>query len=118
MTAAVGWAVLLAGVLLILVSAVGLHRFRDVASRQHAAAKASTTGVLLVLAGTAMRVPETRPLLLVAAVLLLLTVPAGAHLLVRASYRAGDVVSLVRDDLASGALPDEAGSDVKATRRA
>jgi multicomponent Na+:H+ antiporter subunit G len=74
-----------------LLAGVGLHRFDDVFARMHAAGKASTLGLLLVLFGTALRLTELGNVLKLAlvAVLAVITIPAGVHLIARAAWRAG-----------------------------
>ena len=74
-----------------LLASVGLHRFDDVFARMHAAGKASTLGLLLILFGVALRL-ATFGLVLklgVVAVLAVVTIPAGVHLIGRAAWRAG-----------------------------
>ncbi len=82
---------LLAGSLLALLAAVGLHRFPDVFCRMHAATKAGTLGLLLIVAGAAVQLPGLGNLINLAVVVVLqfLTSPAGAHMIGRAAYRAG-----------------------------
>ena len=53
----IGEILALAGALLTLLAAIGVVRFRDVLERMHAVTKASTVGLLFVLAGTAFAVP-------------------------------------------------------------
>ncbi len=74
-----------------LLAGVGLHRFDDVFARMHAAGKASTLGLLLILLGVALRLSELGPVLKVGlvAVLAVITIPAGVHLIARAAWRAG-----------------------------
>ena len=57
----------------------------------HAAGKASTLGLLLILAGTALRLSELGNVLKLGlvAVLAVITIPAGVHLIARAAFRAG-----------------------------
>lgn len=71
--------------------AVGLRRFPDVFARMHAATKPATLGLVLVMAGAALRVADPADVakLLLVAVLQLLTGPAGAHMVGRAAYWAG-----------------------------
>jgi multicomponent Na+:H+ antiporter subunit G len=79
-----GWAVL---------AAVGVLRFDDVFSRMHAATKAPTLGLLLVLGGAALHLDGGDALkLLLVGLLVFLTAPVGAHLIGRAVHRSpGDV---------------------------
>jgi multicomponent Na+:H+ antiporter subunit G len=74
-----------------LLAGVGLHRFDDVFARMHAAGKASTLGLLLILLGVALRLSTLGPVLKVGlvAVLTVITIPAGVHLIARAAWRAG-----------------------------
>ena len=94
---------LLAGVALALVAAIGLVRLPDVLSRMHAATKPATLGLLLITVGAALRMEESSDavkLLLVAA-FQFLTAPVAAHMIGRAAYRsgAGALDDLVVDDL-------------------
>ena len=78
-----------------LLAAVGLHRFDDVFARMHAAGKASTLGMLLILLGVALRLTEYGNLLKLGlvAVLAKITIPAGVHVIARAAWRAGTEMS-------------------------
>ena len=94
---------LLSGVALALVAALGLVRFPDVFSRMHAATKPATLGLLLVTVGAALRMDDggdAVKLLLVAA-FQFLTAPIAAHMVGRAAYRsgAGALDELVVDEL-------------------
>ncbi len=48
----------LLGAILVLLAAVGVVRFGDALARMHALAKASTLGVLLILAGAAVNLRD------------------------------------------------------------
>lgn len=74
-----------------LLASVGLHRFDDVFARMHAAGKASTLGLLLILLGAALRLTELGDVLKLSlvAVLAVITIPAGVHVIARAAWRAG-----------------------------
>lgn len=88
---------LIGGALLSLAAGVGLLRFPDLLSRMHAATKPQVLGLLLILAGTAIRlgtVVDITTLVLVG-VFQLVTAPVAAHMVGRAGYRAG----LFRRDL-------------------
>ena len=78
------------GALLTLLAAVGVVRFPDVLARMHALTKASTIGMVLVLVGAAVMLdhPNDVTSLLLAAALQVLTLPVGANLLSRATFRA------------------------------
>ncbi|GAC1490412.1 MAG: monovalent cation/H(+) antiporter subunit G [Pseudarthrobacter sp.] len=80
---------LVAGALLSLAAAVGLLRFPDLLSRMHAATKPQVLGLFLLLAaiGLQMRTWWVWPVLLVAWIFQLLTVPVSAHMVGRAGYR-------------------------------
>lgn len=74
-----------------LLAGVGLHRFDDVFARMHAAGKASTLGLLLIVFGVALRLSTLGQILKlsVVAVLAVVTIPAGVHVIARAAWRAG-----------------------------
>ena len=96
-------ALLLTGVALAVVAALGVLRFPDVLSRMHAATKPATLGLLLITVGAALRMETASDavrLLLVAA-FQFLTAPVAAHMIGRAAYRAGVGAQeeLVVDDL-------------------
>lgn len=83
--------VMTVGAAFTLLAAIGLHRFDDVFARMHAAGKASTLGLLLMVLGAALRLTglgEVLKLGLVA-VLAVITIPAGVHVIARAAWRAG-----------------------------
>ena len=77
------------GALLSLGAAVGLLRFPDLLSRMHAATKPQVLGLFLLLAaiGLQMRTWWVCPVLGVAWIFQLLTVPVSAHMVGRAGYR-------------------------------
>ncbi|NJQ00359.1 monovalent cation/H(+) antiporter subunit G [Streptomyces sp. PLAI1-29] len=90
------------GAVFCLLGAVGLVRFPDTLSRLHAAAKAQTLGLLLILLGTATQVPARYALVLILVALFqLLTVPVTGQIVGRTAYRTGAVhrAGLVVDDL-------------------
>lgn len=106
---AIGEFVMVLGAAWSVLAAVGVNRFGDVYARMHASAKASTLGVLLVLLGAAPHLPAGDAVkLLVAAVLLFLTAPIGAHLVGRAVYeRSGEARVQIDDvDELADAMPD------------
>lgn len=80
---------LLLGALMSLAAAIGLLRFPDLMSRMHAATKPQVLGLLLMLAaiGLQMRAWSLLPILIVAWMFQLLTVPVSAHMVGRAGYR-------------------------------
>ena len=83
-------ACLLLGTFLMIVAALGLLRLPDVFCRMHAAGKAGTLGVVLIILGAMIALAGTphdvsiRGLL--AVVFQFLTTPAATHLLARAAY--------------------------------
>lgn len=80
----------LAGATLILISAIGVVRFSDVLARLHALAKASTLGILLVLAGAAINLDHLNDItsVVLAGVLHLLASPPASNMVSRAAYLA------------------------------
>lgn len=80
---------LLGGALMSLAAAIGLLRFPDLMSRMHAATKPQVLGLLLMLSaiGLQMRMWSLLPILIVAWLFQLLTVPVSAHMVGRAGYR-------------------------------
>lgn len=116
-------ACLLGGALMSLGAAVGLLRFPDLMSRMHAATKPQVLGLFLMLAavGLALRAWSLVPVLIVAWLFQLLTVPVSAHMVGRAGYRTkhrrpellsadelDDVVAAVVED---GEDPPPSGTD-------
>lgn len=108
MTAIVEWLIvvlLLLGTFLSIVAAVGVIRLPDVYTRNHAASKSTTLGVISTLLGTFIYfltkdgVVESRVLL--GALFILITAPVAGHLISRAAYHSGVKLSerSVRDDL-------------------
>ena len=81
-----------AGGLLAVVAAVGLHRLGDTRSRMHAATKPATLGVLCCAIGAALQADSSSLVtkLAVAVVLQLVTAPVGAHMLSLAITRRDD----------------------------
>jgi multicomponent Na+:H+ antiporter subunit G len=86
----IGELLTLAGALLVLLSAVGVVRLGDALARMHALAKASTLGVLLLLAGAAVNLRDINDItsVVLAAVLYLLAAPPGSNMVSRAAYLA------------------------------
>jgi len=83
------------GATLILLSAIGVVRFSDPLARLHALAKASTLGVLVVLAGAAANLRDLNDItsVVLAAVLHLLASPPASNMLSRATYLAADAAA-------------------------
>ncbi|MBX7446089.1 MULTISPECIES: monovalent cation/H(+) antiporter subunit G [unclassified Arthrobacter] len=77
------------GALMSLAAAIGLLRFPDLMSRMHAATKPQVLGLFLLLAAIGLQLWTwwVWPVLLVAWIFQLLTVPVSAHMVGRAGYR-------------------------------
>ena len=80
----------LLGTFLIALTGIGLVRFPDVFCRMHAAGKAGTLGVVLVVLGATVQFAGTEQDVWMRGVLAVffqfLTAPAATHLLARAAY--------------------------------
>jgi multicomponent Na+:H+ antiporter subunit G len=81
----------LAGSAFALLAAVGVLRMPDVFTRMQASTKASTLGLGCLLAGTALQFGDFASSIRAGSILafILLTTPVAAHVIARASYRAG-----------------------------
>lgn len=77
------------GCVVLLIAAAGLFRLTDAVSRQHAATKAGTLGLGLILAGAALHGGDWawggRALTIL--VILFVTLPVASHMLARAAAR-------------------------------
>jgi multicomponent Na+:H+ antiporter subunit G len=102
---------LVAGCLLALIAAVGLHRFPDLFCRMHAATKPATLGMLCVAVAVGIAVPVQGSVvkLLLVVVLQFLTAPVAAHMVGRAAYKSGI-------DMAASTVLDELGRDDRRNR--
>ena len=80
---------MIVGATMSLGAAIGLLRFPDLLSRMHSATKPQVLGLFLLQAsiGLQMRTWWVWPVLLVAWIFQLLTVPVSAHMVGRAGYR-------------------------------
>jgi multicomponent Na+:H+ antiporter subunit G len=86
----VGMLVMLGGAFFFLVAAIGTLRLPDVYCRSHALGKATTLGIMLLLIGYGLRVPEASWLKIVAIMAFqLVTVPVASHLFCLMAYRKG-----------------------------
>lgn len=83
------FALVAAGVLLLLVAAAGLFLLPDALARQHAATKSGTLAMGLMLVGAAIYAGDAGWAWRVAAILALLvvTLPVASHMLARAAAR-------------------------------
>lgn len=102
-------ALLLTGSLSCLLGAIGLLRLPDLPGRLQAATKPQTLGLLLILAGTALRVELGDALALALVGLFqVITAPVISQLVGRSAYRSGTVR---RDLLVVDELADKMPSD-------
>ena len=97
---------LVAGAFLSLIAGVGIVHFPDLLARMHAGTKPQVLGMLFMLIGLAVRLRSwsVAGLLLLVILFQMLTAPVGAHMVARAGYRTGKVLS---DDLAFDELTDD-----------
>ena len=105
---------MLVGALSCLLGAIGLLRLPDLPARLQAATKPQTLGLLLILLGTAFRVPPESAITLVLVVLFqVVTAPVVSQIVGRSAYRSGtlDRSRLVVDDLATQTERDERSRD-------
>jgi multicomponent Na+:H+ antiporter subunit G len=86
----IGELLALAGAVLVLLAALGVQRFADPLARMHALAKASTLGILLVLAGAAVNLHTVNDItsVVLAALLHVLVSPPASNMVSRATYLA------------------------------
>jgi multicomponent Na+:H+ antiporter subunit G len=98
----------LVGAALVLLAAIGVVRFGDALARLHALAKASTLGVLLILAGAAVNLRNLNDLTSVAlaGVLHLLASPAASNMVSRATYLTQGLPDSALDERADAPSPD------------
>jgi multicomponent Na+:H+ antiporter subunit G len=80
---------MIVGAVMSLGAAVGLLRFPDLMSRMHAATKPQVLGLFLLLASVGLQLQTwwVWPVLFVAWIFQVLTVPVSAHMVGRAGYR-------------------------------
>lgn len=86
-------ALLFIGAAICLLGVIGMIRLPDVLSRSHAATKPQTLGMILVLAGVALRLRSGMDLatLGLIAFFQMLTGPVASHLVARSAYRTGQI---------------------------
>ncbi|WP_313802977.1 monovalent cation/H(+) antiporter subunit G [Cytobacillus sp.] len=98
-------ALILIGAFLSLVAAFGVIRLPDVYTRNHAASKAATLGVLTVLLGTFLyfyvEEGHVNSRVILGIVFIFITSPVAGHLISRAAYNSGVKLwdKSVQDDL-------------------
>jgi multicomponent Na+:H+ antiporter subunit G len=104
-----GAVLLLLGALFSLVAAIGIVRLPDLLTRMHAATKPQVLGLLLVSAGLALVLRDWSAVAVLALVVFaqFTTAPVAAHMVSRASHRAGqvDVRLLEVDELTDASEP-------------
>ncbi len=85
---ALGEVLMILGSCFALLAAVGIHRFPDVYSRMHAAAKSPTLGLVLVAIGAGIRIwtLAAATTLVLVVVLQLLTAPVATNVTARAVH--------------------------------
>jgi multicomponent Na+:H+ antiporter subunit G len=99
---------ILGGAVTSFISSIGLLRMPDFYTRSHAAGKATTLGVLLVLSGVFFHFwlaeGQADARLLLGIVFVFITAPVASHLIGRAAYRSGVRLweGSVLDDLREG----------------
>lgn len=101
---------MIAGALLALLAAIGLHRFDNVFARMHAATKPATLGLLLIVVGASLQLADTGDSvkLFLVVVFQFITAPIGAHLVGRAAYRSVvEVADTITIDELAGDSVDE-----------
>ncbi|MEH7012395.1 monovalent cation/H(+) antiporter subunit G [Neobacillus niacini] len=96
---------ILVGSLLCLIATIGVIRLPDVYTRNHAASKAATLGVMSILLGTFLYFyaleGHFNSRLILGIIFLFMTSPISGHLINRAAYNSGVKLwdKSVRDDL-------------------
>jgi multicomponent Na+:H+ antiporter subunit G len=101
---------LVGGAVFCLLASVGVLRFPDAVCRLHAAAKAQTLGLLLILLGAALQsAPRHAVPLALVALFQLLTIPVTGQIVSRTAYRTSALseASLTKDELAPRLPPEE-----------
>lgn len=85
-----GTIVMLGGCFFFVIAAVGTINLPDIYCRSHALGKATTLGIMLLLIGYGLRVPEVSWVKIVAIVVFqAVTVPVSSHLFCLIAYRKG-----------------------------
>ncbi|SFV67726.1 Na(+) H(+) antiporter subunit G [hydrothermal vent metagenome] len=82
----IGFFIIFLGILLLIISAIGLLRMPDTITRMHAGTKASTLGSLLVILGTMFLEPSLWFKLAFLAIFILITNPLSSSILARSTY--------------------------------
>ena len=96
---------IVAGLVFVVVAAIGLFRLPDLYTRAHAASKSATLGVMCILIGVFLHFwlikNHFTPGLLLGILFIFITGPVGGHIMSRSSYIAGvkPWEGTVQDDL-------------------
>lgn len=99
---------MVAGGLVAMLAGIGLYRLRTPFARMHAAGKASPIAFLIAAVGAAIELGlPGAAYLLVAAVAMVLTLPVGVHLLMRAAHRSGEGLHISVDALRSDSSAED-----------
>lgn len=102
----------LVGATFTLLAGIGVLRFPDTLSRMHAATKATTLGLLLIVVAAVVQFTGGSTKLAFAVGLVFLTAPVAAHLVGRSTYRADGIELRLDevDELAAAEDPEAGGS--------
>lgn len=111
----VGTGIATLGALLCLVAAIGLLRLHDALSRLAVTTKASTLGLLFVMIGVAVLLPEVGAVVkaVVTLAFLMLVTPIAGHLIGRAAYRADLTGTLRVDEFAEAEEHADPGTSLR-----
>ena len=93
------------GVLVSLLSAIGVLRLPDVYTRMHAAGKSATLGISTLMIAAGIYYPDYLGRMIILVVLFYITGPIASTTMARAAYRsakAGDRFVLLYDEMAKG----------------
>ena len=86
-----------------LIGVLGSIRLPDVFLRLHAASKISSLGIIGLLLGSALLLPDTAPKALALGVFVLVSAPIASHAIARSAYRDGCLlVGLEQNDFGTG----------------
>ena len=78
------------GVIIFIISGIGMLRMPDYFTRMHAGTKASTLGILFICIGMSFYEPSWALKLLLLALFVILTNPLSSSVVAIASYRSGE----------------------------
>lgn len=101
----------LLGAAFVLLAGVGALRFPDALSRMHAATKAPSLGLAIIVLGAEFNITGGSAKLGITVGLVFLTAPVAAHLVGRSVYRSGDATIRLDDidQLAEAEHPADGG---------